>query len=105
TALCDRQLVAQVELRRTIDVGINTRVAGFSLGLEQADLIVLADAGTAWVAGSGAGRVPTGRVQAFDEWLADVGVGVEGQLFGVYLAKSVTDGDSPRVSVRLRRRF
>lgn len=105
TALCDRQLLAQVELRRTIDIGINTRLAGFSLGLEQADLIVLADAGTGWVAGSGAGRVPSSRIQAFDEWLADVGVGIEGRLFGVYLAKSVTDGDGPQLSVRLRRRF
>lgn len=105
TALCDRQLLAQIELRRTIDVGINTRLAGFSLGLEQADLIVLADAGTGWVAGTGAGRVPSSRIQAFDEWLADVGIGIEGRLFGVYLAKSVTDGDAPRLSVRLRRRF
>lgn len=105
TALCDRQLIAQVELRRTFDVGINTRLAGFSLGLEQADVIVLADAGTGWVAGSGAGRVPADRIQAFDEWLADVGVGIEGRLFGVFVAKSVTDSDGPRVSVRLRRRF
>ena len=105
TALCDRQMVVQAEFRRTINLGINTRVAGFSLGLEQADLILLGDAGSAWVAGEGAGRVPSSRIQALDEWLADLGAGIEGRFFGIFIGKSVVDDTAPRLSFRLRRRF
>jgi len=104
-ALCDRRLLAQVEFRRSVDLGINARVAGISLGLEEADIVVLADAGTAWVAGDGPGRVPSGRIQDLSEWLADVGIGLDGGLFGVYVAKPLTGDGSPRFSVRLRRRF
>lgn len=105
TALCDRQILFQAEFRRTIGLGLDQRIAGIDLGLGEPDVVLLADAGTAWVAGDGAGRVPSGRIQAFSEWRGDVGIGLEGRLFGVFLAKAVADDDSPRLSVRLNRRF
>lgn len=105
TALCDRQLLFQVELRRTFDLGISARIAGASLGLEQADVVLFGDAGTAWIAGDGPAQVPANRIQAIDEWLADIGVGLQGRVFGVFVAKAITDDDSPRVSFRMQRRF
>ena len=60
-----------------------------------------------WYTGSGDGpaQVPANRIQAIDEWLADVGIGLQGRVFGVFVAKAITDDDSPRVSIRMQRRF
>ena len=67
--------------------------------------MVFADAGSAWLAGDGPGRVPTDRIRALSEWKADVGVGFDAGGVALYLAKAVTDGEPIRIFLRLERRF
>jgi hypothetical protein len=104
-ALCDRQMVLQAEVRRTVPVRVGTRVGAYTLGIEQLDLVVFGDMGSAWLAGDGPGQVPAGKLQALDEWRSDVGVGVDAGLLGAYLAHPLNGGDGLRFSLRLSRRF
>ncbi len=104
-ALCDRQMIVQAEFRRTIDLHLATQLGPYGLGIEQADLMVFSDFGSAWVAGDGPGQVPSGRIQALEEWRADVGVGIDAGWIGAYLARSLTDDEPFRLSFRLQRRF
>jgi hypothetical protein len=76
-----------------------------AIGLDQVDVVVHADAGKAWLSGEGPGRVPNGKIPNLDEWLYDVGVGLDAGGIGVYLSKALTDGQPVRFFVRLQRRF
>ena len=67
--------------------------------------MVFADAGQAWLVGSGPGHVPAGRIPAFSSWRVDAGLGVDWGGFGVYIAKAVTTGERLRFTVRLDHRF
>ena len=103
---------AQVEVRTrlTLNLGYRVRDAdsgarGRFIGLEEADLVFLTDAGKAWLAGNGPGQVPVDRIPSFREWEADVGIGMDTGQIGAYLAKSLTQGDPVRFLVRLQRRF
>jgi hypothetical protein len=104
-ALCDRRMMAQAEFRRTYDLGFNTRIGPYGLGIDRADLIIFTDWGSAWVAGDGPGQVPVGRIQSLSEWRGAVGIGADAGWFGIYLSKSITDDESARLSVRLQPRF
>jgi hypothetical protein len=104
-ALCDRRLAVQAELRRSIGLRLGTRLGAYSLGLDQADLVVFGDLGSAWLAGDGPGRVPAGSIRALEEWRGDLGLGLDAGVLGVYVAKSVTDDDPIRLQFRLARRF
>ena len=111
-ALCDRVVTAQVEVRTRLGLNLGYRIpdreggaSGRFIGVEEADLVFLADAGKAWLAGDGPGQVPAGRIPSFDEWKLDVGVGLDAGAIGAYLAKSVTDGEPVRVLLRFQRRF
>ncbi len=73
--------------------------------LEGLDVVVFADAGQAWIVGSGPGHVPAGRIPAFSSWLVDAGLGVDWGGLGVYIAKAVTTGERLRFTVRLDHRF
>ncbi len=104
-ALCDRQLAVQVEYRRTINVDLSTRVGSTTIGLQRPDLVLFGDAGSAWLAGAGAGRVPSGRIQSIKEWRSDVGIGLDAGSVGLYVAKALPDNDPIRVGIRVSRRF
>lgn len=104
-ALCDRQLLLQAEYRRTLDINFSTRVGGYALGIQRADLVVFGDLGSAWLAGDGKGQVPTNRIQTIGEWRSDVGVGFATGLIGVYLAKAIADPEPVRLLIRLQPRF
>lgn len=104
-ALCDRRMIAQAELRRTYDLSLATRVGPYAIGLDRADVMVFADFGSAWLAGDGPGQVPADRIQALGEWRGALGVGIDGGWIGAYLARSITDDESPRFTLRLQRRF
>jgi hypothetical protein len=78
---------------------------GRFIGIEEADLVFLTDAGKAWLAGDGPGQVRSDRIPSFREWKADIGVGLDAGAIGAYLAKSVTGGEPVRFLVRLQRRF
>ena len=67
--------------------------------------MLFGDAGSAWLAGAGAGRVPSGRIQSIAEWRSDIGVGLDAGSFGLYLAKALPDNDPIRFGIRFSRRF
>ncbi len=111
-SLCDRMLTAQIEVRTTLPVNLPLRIRNAELaalqqilGIEQAELVLLADAGKAWLTGEGPGRVPNNRIPKFGEWDADVGVGIDAGGIGLYLAKTVAVDRSFRFVFRLQRRF
>lgn len=111
-ALCDRMLVAQVDFRTRLDLGLGYRYRDEArrqvdrfIGIDQADLVVFLDAGKGWLSGDGPGRVPDDRIPSLNEWKADIGVGLDAGGVGVYLARALTDGQPVRVSLRLKRRF
>ena len=111
-ALCDRALVTQAEFRHRVRLraGVtvrdpNHRELDRFLGIEDPELVVFADAGSAWLAGDGPGRVPSSRIRSLSEWKGDAGVGIDTGGIAVYLVKAVTDGQPVRLYLRLERRF
>ena len=111
-ALCDRMLAAQLELRTALPFSLPLRIRNSDLltiqqilGVEQADLVLMANAGKAWLTGDGPGRVPNNRIPRFDEWAADFGAGLDLGGIGLYLAKAISDDEAIRFVVRLQRRF
>jgi Omp85 superfamily domain len=111
-ALCDRSLSAQVEVRTRLNLNLGFRVrdnegkrSGRFIGIEEADLVFLSDAGKGWLAGDGPGQVPVNKIPSFHEWNVDVGVGLDAGAIGAYLAKGLDDGESVKFVVRLQRRF
>ncbi len=109
-ALCDRSLALQAELRTRLDLGLLYRYRDQgqveqAFGLDQVDVVVHADLGKGWLAGDGPGRVPANKIPSLDEWLYDVGVGIDAGGIGAYLSKALTDGQPIRLFVRLQRRF
>jgi hypothetical protein len=111
-SLCDRMAAAQVEFRTRLSLGWRYRLREGErpdldriIGIESADLVVFANTGNAWLTGDGPGRVPTNKLPSLDLWKADLGVGVDVGFIAAYLAKSVTNGEPIKFSVRLQRRF
>lgn len=104
-ALCDRQLAVQVEYRRTLGLDLSSRIGNTMVGLQRPDLVLFGDAGSAWLAGAGAGRVPGDRIQSIAEWRSDIGVGLDVGTFGVYVAKALADPEPVRLGLRVSRRF
>ncbi len=110
-ALCDRSVLAQVEVRRRLNLNLGYRLpegtagAGRFIGIDEADLVFFGDAGTAWLAGRGPGQVSVTRIPTLNEWKYDVGVGIDADEVGAYLAKGFSSGEPVRFLVRLQRRF
>ncbi len=110
-ALCDRVLTAQVEVRTRLGLNLGFRMSDAQnrshrfIGIEEADLVILADAGKGWLAGGGPGQVPVNRIPSFDEWKVDVGVGLDAGEIGAYIVKGVSEDESVKFLVRLQRRF
>ena len=75
-ALCDREMAVQLEYRRTLPLDFSTRIGGYTIGVNSPDLVLFSDAGSAWLAGDSAGRVPNNRIQSLAEWRSDVGIGI-----------------------------
>ena len=111
TALCDRSITAQVEVRTRVGLNLGYRTRdreggpGRFIGIEEADLVFLTDAGKGWLAGDGPEQVPVNRIPSLHEWKADVGVGVDAGQIGAYLAKGFSGDEPVRFTVRLQRRF
>jgi hypothetical protein len=110
-ALCDRVISAQLEVRTRVGLNLGFRTgdresgARRFIGIEEADLVLLADAGKGWLAGSGPGQVPVNRIPSFEEWKVDVGIGLDAGEIGAYIAKGISEGESVKFLVRLQRRF
>lgn len=104
-ALCDRRMLAQVELRHTTGLRFGTTFGPYAIGIDQPAIVVFGDFGSAWLAGDGPGRVPANRIQSMGEWRGDLGVGIDGGWVGLYAARSFTDKKPVRLVVRLQQRF
>jgi outer membrane protein assembly factor BamA len=110
-ALCDRTIAAQVEVRTRLGLNLGYRLRdrdggpGRFIGIEEADLVLFADAGKGWLAGGGPGQVREDRLPSFGEWKVDVGLGLDAGEIGAYLAKGISEGESVKFLVRLQRRF
>lgn len=111
-ALCNRLIAVQAEVRTRLSFGWAYHLQDHEraeldrfIAIDQADLVFLADAGTAWIAGDGPGQIPTGKLPAGSQWKFDVGVGLDLGGVGVYLAKALTDNVPVRLTLRLQRRF
>ena len=111
-AACDRVLMVQAEYRGHISLhwAYNSsrpedEESKPLLALRGPDLVVLGDAGQAWLVGNGPGRVPSDRLPTLGSWLGDLGLGVDWGGFGLYVAKAVTAGEPLRFTLRLDHRF
>ena len=111
-AACDRVLMVQAEYRGHISLhwAYNSsrpedEESKSLLALRGPDLVVLGDAGQAWLVGNGPGRVPSDRLPTLGSWLGDLGLGVDWGGFGLYVAKAVTAGEPLRFTLRLDHRF
>lgn len=111
-ALCDRMLAVQLEVRTLLPFSLPVRFRNADiatiqqiLGIERADLVLMANAGKAWLAGDGPGRVPSNRIPNLNEWDADFGVGLDAGGIGAYVAKALSDDEAIRFILRLQRRF
>ena len=111
-ALCDRIVTAQVEVRTRLALNLGYRLrdregspTGRFIGIEEADLVLLADAGKGWLAGDGPEQVPADRIPSLGEWRVDFGLGIDAGGIGAYLAKGISEGGPVKFLVRLQRRF
>jgi outer membrane protein assembly factor BamA len=116
-ALCDRAIVAQVELRTHL---------GFDFGPDWAndwgdendderwepfhvsgpDIVVFADAGYAWSVGTGPNVFAADKIPSVSLWQPDVGIGLDLGPIGAYVAKSIGPVHHPvTFTVRMGRRF
>ena len=112
SALCDRTMVTQVEVRTRLKLNLGYRTPdregnrpGRFIGIEEADLVFFGDAGKAWLTGSGPGQVPVNRLPALKEWAFDAGLGLDAGEIAAYLAKSLSEDEAVKFVVRLQRRF
>ncbi len=111
-ALCDRVVSAHLEVRTRVGLNLGYRLrhrdgsgAGRFIGIEEADLVFLSDAGKGWLAGDGPQQVPVNRIPSFREWKVDFGAGIDAGGIGAYLAKGISEGGPVKLLVRLQRRF
>jgi hypothetical protein len=110
-ALCDRVITTQLEVRTRLGLNLGFHLrdrenrGGRFIGIEEADLVFLMDAGTAWLAGSGPSQVPVSRIPSLKEWKVDVGLGLDAGEIGAYIAKGISEDESVKFLVRLQRRF
>jgi hypothetical protein len=112
---CDRVLVLQAEFRTHF---------GFDFGpdwvndwgdsdeeyepfhVSGPDIVVFADAGRAWMAGTAAGQIPPDRLPALRTFEADLGLGLDFGPIGFYFAKALDSAErSVTFTVRMGRRF
>ena len=111
-AACDRVILAQAEYRGHLSLhwsygssAPEDEGAKSLFSLQGPDLVVLADAGQAWLVGSGPGRLAANRLPTFGSWLADLGLGIDWGGLGLYVAQAVTAGEPLRFTLRLDHRF
>lgn len=111
-ALCDRSLVAQAELRFRFRLPLREKLASQEwlvlerlFGRDYADVVLFGNMGKAWLTGEGPGRIPNHRLPVLGEFEYDAGIGLDIDGLAVYLASPVSEGWSPRLTLRLQRRF
>src|SRR3989442_7199105 len=111
-AACDRVILTQVEYRGDLSLHWGYKSSRPEdeeqksfFTLQGPDLVVLGDAGQAWLVGTGPGRLPSGRLPTLGSWLADLGLGVDWGGGGFYAAKAVASGERLRFPIKLDHPF
>lgn len=112
SALCDRLLAVQLEIRTRTRVGLpipspDPYVTGLQrlFAIREPDVVILGNAGKAWITGDGPGRVPNDRIPELREWEYDIGLGVDAGGLGFYLTQPLSRGLPLTFTLRLQRRF
>lgn len=113
-AQCDRVALAQLEYRDElhsdlIDMfnrnGLRVRGSVFTV---RPSAVAFVDAGRGWLVGDRLGtlRYPSSSLPPFDTYRADVGVGINIGIAGLYVAKAVSSPEEPaNFFIRLHNRF
>lgn len=111
-ALCDRMIAAQLEVRTRARIGLTPparhpwlAAAQRLFAIRDPEIVMMANAGKAWVTGEGPGRVPNNRIPVFREWEKDAGIGLDFGGIAVYAAQPFTRGFPLLLSARLQKRF
>lgn len=111
-ALCDRLIAAQLEVRTRARIGLTPparhpwlAAAQRLFSIRDPEIVMMANAGKAWVTGEGPGRVPNNRIPLFREWEKDAGIGLDFGGIAVYAAQPFSRGFPLLVSARLQKRF
>lgn len=115
-AQCDRLVLVQAEYRHDLrlhlfgDWGAQSSGGGWSWTFyHPLQWVVFSDAGRGWLlheAGADDTVQPASGFPALGTYRMDAGVGLDADVVGVFVAKSLTDWkNSPQVVVRLRHRF
>ncbi len=111
-ALCDRMIALQAEVRTRARLGLTAparhpwiAAAQRLFSIHDPDVVIMGDAGKAWVTGDGPGRVPNNRIPLFKEWEKDVGLGLDFGGLAIYLAQPITRGLPLRLTARLQQRY
>ncbi|MFI5280364.1 MAG: hypothetical protein ACHQU1_07705 [Gemmatimonadales bacterium] len=115
-ALCDRALLAQIELRTHLGFdfgsdwanvwGDNSDERYEPFHVSGPDIVVFADAGYAWNVGDGPIPFSSGSLPSLRLWQPDVGVGLDLGPIGAYFAKAIGPFHGPiTFTVRMGRRF
>ncbi len=112
-AQCERMLLLQAEWKGDFRFNLFGDDEGFGdrrwmAGRFHADgaWVLFANSGRGWLASDGAGPLRASGIPPLNSWHTDLGGGFDFGSFGVYVAKSVSQGELPaNVYVRLGRRF
>ena len=111
-AQCDRVLLGQVEYRGDLHLlfggGAQSGTGWSWTFYHPLQWVVFTDAGRGWLlhAPNGDGGVENASAFPLSSYKADFGFGLDAEVFGVFVAKSMTDWKNPvNVLVRLRHRF
>jgi hypothetical protein len=109
-AQCDRVLLAQVEYRGDLHLHLfGGGSGGWSWTFyHPLQWVLFTDAGRGWLlhAPTAEGGIQDASAFPLSSYKADFGVGLDAEVLGIFVAKSVTDWKNPlNVVVRLRHRF
>ena len=104
---------AQLEVRTRLGLNLGYPAAvtregerrGRFIGIEEADLVFLGDAGKAWLAGDGPGQVPVNRIPCFHEWKRRRRRRARCRRDRRLSRQEPDDGEPVEFVVRLQRRF
>jgi hypothetical protein len=115
--LCERMVVAQIEYRGSLAFRFSSE-GGFDEEEDKrwwrlnysrkGEWVVFFDAGRGWLVGPRSGdlQYPRGGIPPLSTFRTDVGAGLDFELIGFFVAKSVSDAKIPaNFFVRLRHRF
>jgi hypothetical protein len=115
--LCERMVVGQIEYRGSLAFRFSSE-GGFDEEEDERDWklyysrkgewVVFFDAGRGWLVGPRSGDVQYGRraIPPLSTFRTDVGAGLDFELIGFFVAKSVSDAKIPaNFFIRLRHRF